>query len=117
VIELAQTFSLGAGELESLCLMANVPQAILLTDDAAARLVAEKLGYEVHGTIGVVVRSLAGTEDEAESTQPAAINSAAKLTSCCRGTTGIRHRRSSSGVMTYDAPPEWPAAPSPFTGR
>jgi predicted nucleic acid-binding protein len=58
VIELAQTFSLAAGELESLCLMVNMPNAILLTDDAAARLVAEKLGYEVHGTIGVVVRSL-----------------------------------------------------------
>jgi predicted nucleic acid-binding protein len=58
LIELAQAFSLAAGEFESLRLMADLPQAILLTDDAAARLVAEKLGYEVHGTIGVVVRSL-----------------------------------------------------------
>jgi predicted nucleic acid-binding protein len=38
--------------------MQEVPNAILLTDDAAARLVAEKLSYEVHGTIGVVVRAL-----------------------------------------------------------
>jgi predicted nucleic acid-binding protein len=58
LIGFARTFSLAAGELESLCLMAERPHAILLTDDAAARLVAEKLGYEVHGTIGVVVRSL-----------------------------------------------------------
>jgi predicted nucleic acid-binding protein len=38
--------------------MQVVPGAILLTDDAAARIVAEKLQYEVHGTIGVVVRAL-----------------------------------------------------------
>lgn len=58
VIELARTFSLAAGEFESLCLMATLPHAFLLTDDAAARLVAGKLGYPVHGTIGVVVRSM-----------------------------------------------------------
>lgn len=38
--------------------MQEIPNAILLTDDAAARLVAERLGYEAHGTIGVVVRAL-----------------------------------------------------------
>lgn len=57
-INLAQDFSLAAGEVEALLVMAELPDAILLTDDAAARLVAEKLGYEVHGTIGVVVRAL-----------------------------------------------------------
>jgi predicted nucleic acid-binding protein len=56
--EMAQAFSLDAGEFETLRLMQEVPNAILLTDDAAARLVAEKLSYEVHGTIGVVVRAL-----------------------------------------------------------
>jgi predicted nucleic acid-binding protein len=55
---LAQAFLLDAGELEALKLMQQSPGAILLTDDAAARLVAERLGYEVHGTIGVVVRAL-----------------------------------------------------------
>ena len=56
--ELAQAFSLAAGEVESLLVMAGMPHAILLTDDAAARLVAQQLGYKVHGTIGVVVRAL-----------------------------------------------------------
>jgi predicted nucleic acid-binding protein len=31
---------------------------LLLTDDAAARLAAEGLGLRVHGTIGVILRSL-----------------------------------------------------------
>jgi predicted nucleic acid-binding protein len=55
---LAQAFLLDAGELESLKLMQQFPEAIFLTDDSAARLVAEQLGYEVHGTIGVIVRAL-----------------------------------------------------------
>jgi predicted nucleic acid-binding protein len=58
LIQLAQAFLLDAGEVEALKLMRQSPGAILLTDDAAARLVAERLGYEVHGTIGVVVRAL-----------------------------------------------------------
>jgi HPt (histidine-containing phosphotransfer) domain-containing protein len=57
LIQLAQAFLLDIGELEALKLMQQSPGAILLTDDAAARLVAERLGYEVHGTIGVVVRA------------------------------------------------------------
>jgi predicted nucleic acid-binding protein len=56
--ELAQAFSLDAGETEALCLMSETPDAILLTDDTAARLVAVKLNYEVHGTIGIVVRAI-----------------------------------------------------------
>jgi predicted nucleic acid-binding protein len=55
---LAEVFSLAPGEVEALRLMQESPGGILLTDDAAARLVAERLGYEVHGTIGVVVRAL-----------------------------------------------------------
>lgn len=58
LIKLAQAFLLDLGELEALQLMQQSPEAILLTDDAAARLVAERLEYEVHGTIGVVVRAL-----------------------------------------------------------
>jgi predicted nucleic acid-binding protein len=38
--------------------MQETPEAILLTDDAAARLVAEHFEYEVHGTIGIIVRAL-----------------------------------------------------------
>jgi len=59
VAELGNAFSLAAGERESLILMAALPDALLLTDDAAARVVADTLGYEVHGTIGVIVRSIA----------------------------------------------------------
>lgn len=58
LIKLAQTFLLDAGELEALQLMQQSPGAILLTDDAAARLVAERLEYQVHGTIGIVLRAL-----------------------------------------------------------
>lgn len=39
-------------------LMAELPQALFLTDDSAARLVAQQFGYRVHGTIGVLLRSI-----------------------------------------------------------
>lgn len=58
LIDLTQAFLLDAGELEALRLMQENPGAILLTDDTAARLVAQRLEYEVHGTIGVVLRAL-----------------------------------------------------------
>ena len=51
-------FSLDAGEKEALSLLNKEPGAVLLTDDAAARIVATKLGYRVHGTIGVLVRAI-----------------------------------------------------------
>ena len=38
--------------------MEKNPQAIFLTDDASARMVAEQMGLRVHGTIGVPVRSI-----------------------------------------------------------
>jgi predicted nucleic acid-binding protein len=56
--ELALAFALAAGEREALVLMGEMPDAVLLTDDAAARLVAAKLGYAVHGTVGIIVRAL-----------------------------------------------------------
>lgn len=55
---LTRALSLDAGEEAALALMRRHPDAILLTDDAAARLVAEQLGMRVHGTIGIVVRSI-----------------------------------------------------------
>jgi predicted nucleic acid-binding protein len=58
LLQLARAFLLDAGEMDALKLMRQSPGAILLTDDAAARLVAERLRYPVHGTIGVVVRAL-----------------------------------------------------------
>jgi predicted nucleic acid-binding protein len=58
LIALTQAFLLDAGELEALRMMQVNPGAMLLTDDAAARLVAQRLGHEVHGTIGVILRAL-----------------------------------------------------------
>jgi predicted nucleic acid-binding protein len=57
---LALAFSLHVGETETLRLMQENSDAILLTEDAAARLVAEKLGFDVHGTLGIVVRRFGG---------------------------------------------------------
>jgi predicted nucleic acid-binding protein len=56
--ELAYTLALAAGETEALVLMAELPDAVLLTDDAAARLAAGVLGYAAHGTIGVIVQAM-----------------------------------------------------------
>ena len=55
---LCRIFSLDAGETEALALMEKNPHAIFLTDDASARMVAEQMGLRVHGTIGVLVRSI-----------------------------------------------------------
>ena len=51
-------FSLDAGETEALVLIRKNPDAILLTDDGSARLVAEQMGFRVHGTIGILMRSI-----------------------------------------------------------
>lgn len=55
---LFQILSLDKGEREALFLMADLCASMFLTDDAAARLVATGLGYEVHGTIGVLLRAI-----------------------------------------------------------
>ena len=55
---LADTLDLAAGETASLALAEQYGLRILLTDDAAARLAGESLGLRVHGTIGILVRSI-----------------------------------------------------------
>ena len=55
---LVQTLSLGLGEQAALSLMSDYPQAIFLTDDAAARLTAVTLGHRIHGTIGILLRAV-----------------------------------------------------------
>ena len=55
---LVRTFSLDLGEQAALSLMQQYPQAIFLTDDAAARLAANALGLRVHGTIGILLRAI-----------------------------------------------------------
>ncbi len=54
----ARMFSLDPGEIQSLAVMVNFPDALFLTDDSAARLVAEELGYKVHGTVGLLIRAV-----------------------------------------------------------
>jgi predicted nucleic acid-binding protein len=55
---LFRALSLGLGEQAALLLMQRYPQAIFLTDDAAARLAATTLGYRVHGSIGILLRAV-----------------------------------------------------------
>ena len=38
--------------------MEKNPSALFLTDDASARLVADRMGFKVHGTIGILVRAI-----------------------------------------------------------
>jgi len=49
---------LDRGESEGLMLMVEAPHAFFFTDDSAARLAAQQLGYRVHGTIGILLRSI-----------------------------------------------------------
>jgi len=55
---MCRIFALDRGETESLLIMENHPDAIFLTDDASARMVAERMGLRVHGTIGVIIRAI-----------------------------------------------------------
>jgi predicted nucleic acid-binding protein len=55
---LARALALAVGEQAALSLMPHHPQAILLTDDAAARVAAVTLGYKVHGSIGILLRAI-----------------------------------------------------------
>lgn len=55
---LVRALALDLGEQAALSLMASHPNAVLLTDDAAARLAAESLGYRVHGSIGILLRAI-----------------------------------------------------------
>ena len=50
---------LGSGEAEAIALARQVRADWLLTDDAAARLFAQSLGLEVHGSLGIVLWSAA----------------------------------------------------------
>lgn len=55
---LCRAFSLDAGETACLAILADRGGTLFLTDDAAARLVAEEMSIEVHGTLGVLIRSV-----------------------------------------------------------
>ena len=55
---LTETMNLHRGEQEALALAVKRSGALLITDDTAARLAAGSMGIVVHGTIGIVVRSI-----------------------------------------------------------
>ena len=55
---MCRVFSLDEGEVEALAVLNKEPGLTFLTDDAAARLVATRLGIRVHGTIGVLIRAI-----------------------------------------------------------
>ena len=50
-----QTGLLDAGEAEAIALARQVRAEWLLTDDTAARLMAQALGLEAHGSLGIVL--------------------------------------------------------------
>ena len=55
------------GEAEAIALAQQLDADWLLTDDVAARLVAQKLGLEVHGSLGIVLwAAVAGHLSRAE---------------------------------------------------
>jgi predicted nucleic acid-binding protein len=55
---LMAAFSLGLGEQAALTLMQSRPEAIFLSDDAAARMVAKSLRLRSQGTIGLLLRAI-----------------------------------------------------------
>lgn len=58
LLTFCNALTLHSGEIEALTLLEDVPGSLFLTDDSAARLVAQRLGYAVHGTIGVLIRAI-----------------------------------------------------------
>lgn len=63
LLDLILRFSLAKGEQEALLLMQTAAVgAVLLTDDDAARQSARQLGYEVHGTLGIILGAWRGEQ-------------------------------------------------------
>lgn len=58
LLAICRAFALDVGETEALALIKDTPEAIFLTDDASARVVAQQMGFKVHGTVGILVRSI-----------------------------------------------------------
>jgi predicted nucleic acid-binding protein len=56
LFELAAEFGLHAGELAAMSVLRERKGDCLLSDDAAARAVAEMIGFQVRGTVGLILR-------------------------------------------------------------
>jgi predicted nucleic acid-binding protein len=52
------SLDLQRGEREAFQVMQEYPGATFLTDDGVARLLARLLGYEVHGTLGMILQAI-----------------------------------------------------------
>lgn len=52
-----KNYRLGEGEFQALCLCDELGKNIFLTDDLEAREAGKHLGFEVHGSVGIVVRA------------------------------------------------------------
>jgi predicted nucleic acid-binding protein len=57
MFELAAQFGLHAGELAAIAVLKEHHGNCLLSDDAAARAMAEAIGFQVRGTVGLILRS------------------------------------------------------------
>ena len=66
LLAMCRIFALDRGEIESLIIMEHHPDALFLTDDASARMVAERMGHRVHGTIGIIIRAIRREQKSAE---------------------------------------------------
>ena len=67
---MSDSLDLDAGERAAIALTASVSAELFLSDDAAARLAAESLGFAVRGTIGILARSIrAGSRTRLEVTE------------------------------------------------
>jgi predicted nucleic acid-binding protein len=55
MVQWAAQIDIGPGEMEAIVLARSLTADWLLTDDAAARVVATLLSLEVHGSLGVVL--------------------------------------------------------------
>jgi predicted nucleic acid-binding protein len=56
MLKLAAEFGLHAGELAAIAVLKERRGNCLLSDDAAARAMAEAIGFQVRGTVGLVLR-------------------------------------------------------------
>jgi Predicted nucleic acid-binding protein, contains PIN domain len=57
MFELAAEFGLHAGELAAIAVLKEHHGDCLLSDDAAARTLAEAIGFQVRGTVGLILRA------------------------------------------------------------
>lgn len=55
---LRRVMSLHRGETEALAVALAHQGALLLTDDAGARMAADSLGVEAHGSLGIITRAI-----------------------------------------------------------